>query len=132
MSNKCVIKSAEEFCNYANKVNGMASLHLLEVDYLWEPDDIEEGPKIPETSIHMLVKNFNKDNICSIQFFNLAIDLEPIFTQFYRIDGDQRIVVMNYYHYRLIPMKFVIYEGKVEWLQCNVCEKQFHKRCFLE
>ena len=68
MSNKCVIKSAEEFSNYANKVvNGITSLYLPEADLLTEPDDIEKAPKIPETlSINMLGRNFNKDSICLI------------------------------------------------------------------
>ena len=50
MSNKCVIKSVEEFSNYTSKVvNGITSLCLPEPDLLMEPDDIEEAPKIPET-----------------------------------------------------------------------------------
>ena len=82
MSYKCVIKSPNEFSNYANKVvNGITSLYLPEDDLLTKVDHIEEVLKIPETlSIHMLVRNFNEDSICSIQFFNLAVDIEPFFT----------------------------------------------------
>ena len=54
MSHKRVIKSAEEFSNYANTVeNRITSLYYPEPDLLMEPDDTEEAPKIPETlSIH--------------------------------------------------------------------------------
>ena len=62
MSNKCVIKSAEEFSNYANKIlNEITSLYLPEADLLTELDDIEEALKLPETlSIHILKRHFNK------------------------------------------------------------------------
>ena len=55
MSNKCVIKIAEAFSNYANKVvNGIILLYLPEADLLTEPNDIGESPKIVETlSIEM-------------------------------------------------------------------------------
>ena len=71
MSNKCLIKSAEEFSNHANKVvNGITSLYLPESDLLAEPDNIEEAPKIPETlSVHMLGRNFNEDSVCLFEFF---------------------------------------------------------------
>ena len=65
IANKCVIKGAEEFSNYANKVvHGIISLYLPEADLLTELNDIEEAPKILEMlSIHMLVRTFNKDSI---------------------------------------------------------------------
>ena len=137
MSNKCLIKSAEEFSNHANKVvNGITSLYLPESDLLAEPDNIEEAPKIPETlSVHMLVRNFNEDSVCSINFFNLATDVEPFFTQFYIKDGDPEVC-----GHEMLPLSFDPdqtcafckgrYEGKVEWLQCNICEQWFHQHCF--
>ena len=121
MSDKCVIKSAKEFSNYANKVvNGITSLYLPEADLLTEPDDIEEAPKIPETlSIHMLVRNLNKDSICSIQFFNLAADIEPLFTQCYGMDGGPAVCGMNYYHYRLTPIKPVLFAKAITRVKLN-------------
>ena len=111
-----MIKSAEEFSNYANKVvNGITSLYLPEADLLKEPDDIEEGPKIPETELN----------------------IEPFLTQFYRMDGDSEVC-----GHELSPLSFDTdqtcafskghYEGKVEWLQCNICEQWFQERCLLE
>ena len=105
---------------------------------LTEPDDIEEAPKITETlSIHMLVRKFNKDSICSIQFFNLAADIEPLFTQFYRMDGDPEVC-----GHELLPLSFDTdqtcasckghYEDNVEWLQCSICKQWFHERYFLD
>ena len=103
MSYKCVTKSPNEFSNYANKVvNGITSLYLPEDDLLTKVDHIEEVLKIPETlSIHMLVRNFNEDSICSIQFFNLAVDIEPFFTQSYRMDGDPEV-----FGYELLPLNY--------------------------
>ena len=80
MSYKCVIKSAKEFSNYPNKVvKGITSLYLSENDLLTEVGDIEEAPIKPETlSIHMLVRNFKEDLICSFQFFNLAVKIHTV------------------------------------------------------
>ena len=99
----CLIKSAEEFSNQTNKVvNGITSLYLPEPDLLAEPDNIEEAPKIPETlSVHMLVRNFNEDSVCSINFFNLAADVEPFFTQFYIKDGDPEVC-----GHEMVPLSF--------------------------
>ena len=57
--------------------------------------------------------------------------------QFYRMDGDPKLC-----GYELLPLSFDTnqicafckdhYKGKVEWLQCNICEQWFHKRGFLK
>ena len=109
MSNKCVIKSAEEFSNYANKIlHEITSLYLPEADLLTELDDIEEALKLPETlSIHILKRHFNKGSICSIQFFNLATDIEPFFTMLYRTDGDPDVCGLE-----LLPLSFDKYQIK--------------------
>ena len=138
MLNKCLIKSVEEFSNYENKVvNGISSLNLPEADLQTEPDDIEEVPKIPETlSIDILVRNFNKDTICSIQFFNLTADLGPFFTRFYRMVSDpedcgDEVLLLLFDISQTCAFCKGHYKGKVEWVQCNNCEQQFRKSFFL-
>ena len=137
MSNKCVIKSVEEFSNYASKVvNGITSLCLPEPDLLIEPDDIEEARRY-QKRCQPIVRDFKEDSICSIQFFNLAVDIKPFFTQFHIMYGDPEVCAQE-----LLPLPFDTdqtcafckshYEGKVEWLQCKICEKWFHERCFFE
>ena len=71
MSNKCLIKNAKGFAEYANKaINGITSTYVPINELLNEPDNIEGTPKIPETlSIHKVKRSFNEDNICFIDFF---------------------------------------------------------------
>ena len=129
MSYKCVIKSAKEFPNYANKVvKGITSLYLPEDDLLTEVDDIEEALKKPEMlSIHMLVRNFKEDSICFIQFFNFAVDIEPFFTQSYRIDGDPEV-----FGYELLPLNYFSNLCFLERQLRGQNEQWFHELYFLE
>ena len=54
-----------------------------------EPDNIENGPKNPETlSILKMTRSLNEDNIFFIDFFRVANDDDPFFTQLYRNDDD--------------------------------------------
>ena len=53
---------------------------------------LENAPKIPETlSIHKVTRRFNEDNVCFIDFFRVANDDDPFFTQFYRKDDDPEV-----------------------------------------
>ena len=137
MSNKCMIRNAEEFSEHVNKiVSGITSIYLPESELLMEPEDIEDAPKINETlSIHKLTRGFNEDDVCFIKFFKLANEVKPFHTQFYRKEGDPE--VCGHEH---LPLVFDVdqtcafckgkYEDKVEWLQCPLCEQWFHQTCF--
>ena len=49
-SKKCVINSAKDFAEYANKIiNGISCLYLAENKIMAEPQDIEMPPNIPGT-----------------------------------------------------------------------------------
>ena len=137
MSNKCMIKNAEEFTIYANKVvNGITCIYLSEKNLLVEAKNIEDAPKIPETlSIHKLTRDFDEDNICNIKFFYLANDSEPFYTHFYRKAGDPEVcghdsLPLAYDVEQTCAFCKGIYEGKTEWLECRLCEQWFHERCF--
>ena len=81
-----MIKNAKDFAEYANKtISGITSIYMPINELLTEPDNIENAPKIPETlSIHKVTRSFNEDNIRFIDFFPVANDDDPFFTQFYR------------------------------------------------
>ena len=93
MSNKCLIKNAKKCAEYANKtISGITLIYLTRYELLMEPDNIENAPKIPETlSIHKVTISFNEDNICFIDFFRVANDDGPFFTEFYRKDDDPEV-----------------------------------------
>ena len=107
MSYKCVIKSPNEFSNYANKVvNGITSLYLPEDDLLTKVDHIEEVLKIPETlSIHMLVRNWLL--ILSHSSHSLT---EWMVTP--------KFLVMNYYHW-IITQTCAFWKGHYEGKMSN-------------
>ena len=139
MSNKCMIRNAEEFSDHVNKIaTGITAIHLPKDELLTEPEDIGDSPKITETlSIHKLIRGFNEDNVCFIKFFKLANEVKPFHTQFYRKDGDPEVC-----GHEDLPLVFDVdqtcgfckgkYEDKVEWLQCPICEQWFHETCFFE
>ena len=137
MSSKCYILKAEEFSNYANKVvNGITSIYLPEGEQLTEPGDIDNSPKILETlSINKLVRGFNKNAVCFIKFFKLANEDKPFYTQYYRKEGDPEVC-----GHESLPLVYDVdqtcafckgkYEGKEDWLECQLCEQWFHQTCF--
>ena len=85
MSGKCVIDTPKPFAKHADKsVKGITSLYLSEEDILIKPDGIEASPKIKETpQVHMIKLFFDEQNIPYLQFFKMAADGRPFFTQFY-------------------------------------------------
>ena len=140
MSNKCLIKNAKDFTEYANKtINGITSIYMPINELLTEPDNIKNAPKIPETlSIHKVNRSFNKDNICFIDFFRMANDADPFFTQFYQKDDDPEVC-----GHEDLPLlfavdqtcafckaKYVASKEKEDWLQCKLCEQWFYQSCF--
>ena len=62
MSNKCLIKNAKDFLEYANKsINDITSIYMPINELLTEPDNIEKAPKIPETlSFHKVTRSSMK------------------------------------------------------------------------
>ena len=112
MSNKCLIKYAKDFAEYANKtISGITSIYMPISELLTEPDNIEYAPKIPETlSIHKVTRSFNEDNVCFIDFFRVANDDDTFFTQFYRKDDD--LVVCGH---EILPLLFdVVNRGHIK------------------
>ena len=140
MSNKCLIKNAKDFAEYANKtINDITSMYIPINELLAEPDNIENAPKIPETlSNYEVTRSFNEDNICFIDFFRVANDDDPFFTQFYRKDDDPEVC-----GHENLPLLFdvdqtcafckakdVAPKEKEDWLQFNLCEQWFYQSCF--
>ena len=127
----------KNFSNYANKVgNGITSIYLPEGEKLTEPEEIDNSPKILETlSIHKLVRGFNENAVCFIKFFKLANEDKPFYTQYYRKEGDPEVC-----GHESLPLVYDVdqicafckgkYEGKEDWLECQLCEQWFHQTCF--
>ena len=87
MSGKCVIDTPKEFAEHAEKVvKCITSLYLPADDVLVEPDDIEVSPRIHETlQVHMVKRRFDQRNVPYLEFYRMATDTKPFFTQFYEV-----------------------------------------------
>ena len=94
-SKKCVINGAKDFAEYANKIiNGISCLYLAENEIMAEPQDIETSPKIKRTlKVHKVLRTYNEDNVCKIEFYKLADETDPFHIQWYRKEGDQEVFV---------------------------------------
>ena len=139
-SKKCVIDSAKCFAEYADKtVKGISSIYMAQSEMMVEPSSVAVAPKIPKTlGIHKVVRRFNEDGVCVLEFFQLAYDEEPFHTQWYRKEGDPEVCGHN-----LLPLAFnsdntcAYCRGKYapnneDWLNCQLCEQWFHEKCFHE
>ena len=98
---------------------------------LVEPDDIEVSPRMHETlQVHMVKRRFDQRNVSYLEFYRMATDTKPFFTQFYEEGacGHQRIAADdNHCEYCLGE-----YQAAEEWLQCSICQLWFHNNCFYD
>ena len=101
-----------------------------------EPQDIETSPKIPRTlKVHKVLRTYNEDNVCKMEFYELADKTDPFHIQWYRKDSDAEVCGHNQ-----IPLSYEIdqkccyckirYKGNEEWLDCKLCNQWFHEACF--
>ena len=103
-SKKCVIDGAKDFAEYADKiVNGISCLCLAENEIMAEPQDIETSPKIPRTlKVHKVLRTYNEDNVCKMEFYELTDERDLFHIQWYRKEGDPEVFGHNQ-----LPLKLV-------------------------
>ena len=133
-SGKCLINTPKDFAMYADqKITAITTIYLPQEEVFEEPDEIKFAPKIPETlQVHKIIRRISKEKIPYLEFYKLASDQEPFFTQYYRKDGDP--VVCGHgdndsdeNHCGLCGKEHL---GISEWLKCPVCQMWFHENCF--
>ena len=96
-SKKFVINSAKDFAEYANKIiNGISCLYLAENEIMEEPQYIETSPQIPRTlKVHKVLRTYNEDNVCKMEFYELADETDLFLIQWYRREGDRKVFGHN-------------------------------------
>ena len=137
-SSKCIINSAKEFAEYAEEsIEGISSLYLPRDNVIQEPQGIDVAPKIPETlKIHKVRHCYDKNKVCYLEFYHLASDEKPFFTQFYRSESDPEVcghVTLDSIDENLCALCNLVYDSHDgDWLKCPICKAWFHHGCFYE
>ena len=95
-----MINGSKDGTDYANKIiNGISCLYLTENEIMAEPQDIETPPKIPRTlKIHKVLKTYNKDNACKMEFYELADETDPFQIQWFHRKATQKFVGTVSFH----------------------------------
>ena len=96
-SKKCVINGGKDFAEYVNKIiNGISCPYLAESEIMAEPQDIETPPKIPRTlKVQKVLRTYSKDNVCKIEFYELAGETDPFHIQWHHKEGDPEVCRHN-------------------------------------
>ena len=127
---KCAVDIPKQFVEHADKaVKGITYFYLLAEDVLIEPDNIEASPRVKDTlHIHMIKWFFDEQNVPYLQFFKMATDEKPFFTQFYGEEacGHQKTAADDNHRYSCHED----YEPTEEWPQCSICKVWSHSNCF--
>ena len=101
-----------------------------------DPQDIETSPKIPRIlKVHKVLRTYNEDNFCEMDFYELTDDADPFHVQWYRKEGDPEVCEHSQH-----PLSYEIdqtcssckerYKGNEERLECKLCDHWFHGACF--
>ena len=102
-SKKCVI-NGKDFAEYASKIiNGISCLYLAESEIMAETQThIETPPEIPRTlKVHKVLRTYNEDNVCEMEFYKLADERDPFHIQWYRKAGDLEV-----YGHNQLPLSY--------------------------
>ena len=94
---KRVIDGAKDFAEYANKIiNGISCLYLAGNEIITEPQDIKTLPKIARSlKLHIVLRTYNEDNLCKMEFYELDDETELFHFQWYRKEGDPEVCGHN-------------------------------------
>ena len=109
---------------------------MAEDENMDEPVDIETAPAIRGTlQVHKVIRKFNEDNVCKLEFFYLASENEPFRIQWYRKDGDPEvcghiILPLKYASNSNCPYCRAHYKKGEIWLEFKLCDQRFHEDCF--
>ena len=61
-----------------------------------EAQDIEKSPKIPRTlKVHKVLRTYNEDNVCKMEFYKLSDKTDPFQIQWYRKAGNPEVCGHN-------------------------------------
>ena len=93
-----MINGAVDFAEYANKIiNGISCLYLTENEIMAEPHDFVT--KIPGAlKVHKVLRTYNEDNVCKMEFYELADETDPFHIQWFYKKATQKFVGTISFH----------------------------------
>ena len=98
MPEKCVIGTSKPFVEHADMaVKGITSLHFP-ANVLIEPEDIEASPRIKNNfQIHIIEWFFDEQNVPNLQFFKMATNEKPFFSDNFMGNDHQKITADDHH-----------------------------------
>ena len=62
-------------------------------EIMTESQDIETSLKISRTlKVHKVLRTYNEDNVCKIEFYELTDETDPFHIQWYRKEGERKFL----------------------------------------
>ena len=87
--------------------------------------------------VHKVLRTCNEDNVCKMEFYELAGEKDPFHIQWYRKEGDPEVCGLNQ-----LPLSYEIdqtcgcckerYKGYEEWLKCKLCDHEAYMKLILK
>ena len=121
-----MINGAKDFAEYANKkINGTFCFYSTENRIMAELQDIEPSPKISRTlKVHKVLRTYNEDNVCKMEFYELADEIDSFHIQWYPKEGDPEVcwhnqLSLSYEIDQMCGYCKERYKGNEEWLGCD-------------
>ena len=94
------------------------------------------SPKSPRTlKVHEVVRPYNKNNVCKMEFYKLADEADPFHVQWYHKEDD-----LEFCGHNQLPLSYETdqncsyckerYKRNEEWLKCKLCDQGLLEVCF--
>ena len=130
------INTAEQFAAEASKsVSSIKSLYSSQEDEIIQPSFVKNAPAIKGTlDVHYIKRDYNLENVCFLEFYDLSADRELFHTQYYPrlntlVDDHER--ESDEVNENICGHYQKLYDGDSEtWLQGPACRIWFHESCF--
>ena len=92
-----MINGGKDSAEYVNKIiNGISCPYWAENEIMAEPQDIETPPKLPRTlKVQKVLRTYSEDNVCKMEFYELADETDPFHIQWDHKEGDQEVCRHN-------------------------------------
>ena len=91
--------------------------------------------KFKNIKVHKVLRTYNEDNVCNMEFYELVDETDPFHIQWYRKESDPEVcghnqLQLSYETDQTCGYCKERYKGNEEWLGHKLCGQWFHEACF--